>query len=206
MASYRWSESAGRFTDAKTGRYVADSVVRRVVGQMADHASERLAAASQRILAGEMSLAAWQLEAMQAIKLSQVSAVVIAHGGAAAMTPSRYLEAARAIKAHYQYLRDFAEQISDGRQPLNGSLTARARQYGQGARAQFERIRGRGQQRRGYQSERNVIHSGETCSGCRAESARGWVPVGGLVPVGSRTCRGNCRCSISYRREAAEAA
>lgn len=122
------------------------------------------------------------------------------------MTPQRWGAIGPAVREQYQYLRDFAAQIASGEQPLNGSLPARARQYGQSSRVQFERVRGEGQQRRGYQSERNVLHAGESCASCRAQTARGWVPIGSLVPVGSRTCRGNCKCEIRYRREPAELA
>jgi hypothetical protein len=200
-----FNDQAGRFVN-DSGQFVAESSVRRVVNGIADAASERLAQASLRLLDGELSLAAWQSEAMRTIKLSQVATATIAHGGAARMGPAQYGAAGREIRSQYDYLRTFAEQIADGRQPLNGSLTARARQYGQASRVTFEREYGRDQQRRGFQICRNVLHAGESCSQCRAESARGWVPVGSLVPVGQRTCRANCRCSLRYARDAAQAA
>lgn len=205
MADLAWDDRQGRYRDLR-GRYVSESVVRRVVDQVADAASERMAEASLRLLAGDTSLGSWMLEMQQAIKLAHGAASVLAHGGAAQMTFSRWGALGPVVRSEYGYLRQFAEQIADGRQPLNGSLTSRARQYGQASRVTFERTRQRDQQQRGYQSERNVLHAGESCSECKAQSARGWVPIGSLVPVGRRICRAQCRCSVSYRREAAEAA
>ncbi len=201
---YRWVENAGRFVDSR-GRFVSETQVRRVIDAIADAASERMAQASARLLAGDMSLAAWQLEMQQVVKLAHVAAATIAHGGGEQMTFSRWGSAGNEIKAQYSWLRDFAAQVRSGEQKLNGSLTARARQYGQAARATLSKIVGEGQQRRGFRFEKNVLRSGESCSGCRAESARGQVPIGTLVPVGSRhPCLRNCHCEIRYARTAEE--
>lgn len=203
--AYRWDDRSGRFRDER-GRYVSERAVRSAIDRIADHASEQMARASERLLAGEMSLASWQAEMGRLVKVSQLAATVIAHGGRAQMTPSRYGSAGRAIRDEYAYLHQFAEQIADGRQPLDRRLVSRAELYGQGARTAFERVRGQDQQRRGYLSCRNVLHAQESCSQCRAESRRGWVSIGELVPVGRRLCLSRCKCTVEYRREPAEAA
>ncbi len=188
------------------GQFVSEARVRSVIDAVADHASDRMAAASQALLEGRSSLAAWQAEMQATLKLAHVSAGVLARGGVQQMTPSRWGALGPTIREQYKFLANFAGQIASGDQPLNGSLTARSRQYGQAARVTFERIRGAEQQQRGYRSCRNVLHAGESCSQCRSEASRGWVPVGSLVPVGSRICRSNCRCTVSFRREPAEQA
>ena len=196
---------AGRFADER-GRFVSEARVRQAVDQIADTASARLTAASTRLLAGELSLASWQVESMATVKSAHLATSTIANGGAARMGFSEYGRVGNHLRGEYAYMRDMAAQIADGRQPLNGSLTARAAQYGQGVRVTYERERGRGQAARGYTSERNRLSSSEHCSQCREQTARGWQPIGTLVPVGRRLCRGNCRCSVEYSREAAKAA
>lgn len=200
-----FNDNAGRFVNER-GQFVSRASVHAVINDIADGASERIAALGRQLLAGEVSLAEWQAGCMRTIKHSQVAAATIAHGGAARMTPSAYGAVGAQLRSQYGYLRTFAEQIADGRQPLTQGLVARAEMYGQQARAVFEREYGRDQQGRGYRSERNVLHSAEHCASCRAESARGWAPIGSLVPVGRRTCLSRCRCTISYRREPAEQA
>lgn len=200
-----FNDQAGRFVNER-GRFVAESSVRAVIDAIADGASARMADAAERMLAGGLSLAEWQADVARTIKLSQVAASTIAHGGAARMGFAEYGAAGREIRSQYDYLRQFAAQVADGSQPLNGSLIARARQYGQASRVAFEREYRRDQMARGYAAERNVLGAAEHCAQCREQSARGWVPTGSLVPVGQRTCRGNCRCSIRYRRESAELA
>lgn len=195
-----FNDQAGRFVNER-GQFVADSSVRAVVDAIADGASARMAAASERMLAGDLLLAEWQATMMREVKLSQLAASTIAHGGAARMGFSQYGAAGNAIRVQYDYLRQFSVQVADGTQPLSGSLIARARQYGQAARVTYQREYGRDQQQRGYQSERNVLGSAEHCSLCPELTARGWVPIGSLPPVGSRPCRSNDRCHIVYRKE-----
>jgi len=207
MVDLRWDDTSGRFRDG-SGRYISERSVRAVVDQVADQASARLAASAQAMLDGTKSLATFQAEAMATIKQAHVATAVIAHGGAEQMTFSRYGSVGNEIKSQYQYMRGMAEDIASGRQPLNRTIVSRAAMYGQASRITYEKTRNAGQRQRGYAWERNVIHSGETCSGCRAQSARGLVPIGSLVPVGSRTCLSRCRCTLSYARtnEAAQAA
>ena len=203
--AYRWSEDVGRYRDER-GRFVSERTVRAVVDQVVDAASERMAVASERLLAGEISLGAWQAQMQAEIKLAHTSAAILAHGGAEQMTPERWGAVGRQIRDEYAFLREFAEQIADGRQPLNGQLVARARQYGQAARGQFERIRRRQMRELGYTEERSVLAPAEHCRQCVAQSEKAWSEIGSLVAVGRRTCLVNCRCRMEYRRKAAEAA
>lgn len=202
VATYRWNEQAGRYADSR-GRFISEIAVRRVVDDIADAASERMAAAAQSMLEGRISLGAFQVELQQAIKVSHVASGVIARGGAAQMSPADWLFSAREIKAQYAFARVFAEQVASGAQKLDGTVVSRARQYGAAVRGHFAREYGRGQQARGFASERNQIRSGESCSGCRAESARGIVPIGSLTPIGQRSpCRVQCKCRLVYSRVA----
>ena len=198
-----FNDAAGRFVNER-GQFVSDRTVHAVVNDIANGASARMAAASERMLAGDLLLAEWQSMMMREVKLSQLAASTIAHGGQARMGFSQYGAAGREIRTQYDYLRNMAEQIADGTQPLNGSLAARAKQYGQAARVTYEREYGRDQAARGYQACRNRLQPAEHCAQCVEQTNRGWVMVGSLVPVGQRVCRSNCRCRIEYRREPAQ--
>lgn len=189
----------GLYRDA-AGRAVSDARVRAAVDAIADGAASRMAASAQALLDGTLSLAAFQADLMRTIKTAHVAAAVIGGGGAASMTPTDWLFSARAIKEQYAYARAFAEAVADGSQPLDGTLRSRAAQYGHAARTHYKNEQARMMEGRGMRC-RNVLHASESCAGCRAESAKGWVPVGALVPIGSRSpCQSRCRCSITYSR------
>jgi hypothetical protein len=80
-------------------------------------------------------------------------------------------------------------------------MVARAQMYGRAAHSTFEAARSRDAEASGVeQEERNITGSGDPCTECPSLSARGWVPLGSLPPVGSRACLANCRCRIERRR------
>jgi hypothetical protein len=197
---FTYSGRTGRYRDNRTGRFVREQAVREAVDRVADLTSERLADLSRRLIAGHVSLAEWQAQGAQAIKEAHLATAMAAHGGRARMTPADWGRVGQRLRTEYVYLDDFARQIAEARQPMNGRLVARARLYGQAARSTFRAVRDRDARlERGAYLERNVISSKEACAGCREQTRRGWSPLGTLVPPGQRQCRGNCRCRLAYR-------
>ena len=123
-----------------------------------------------------------------------------AYGGRDAMTPERWGLVGSLVRQQYAYARRFADDVAAGRQRQNGTMDARARLYGQAGRATYELIRRRESAGAGFGYERNVLHAADHCAQCVAEAGRGWVPIGTLTPVGQRTCRTQCRCTLAYAR------
>lgn len=199
-----------RFRDLSTGRFVSERAVRDGVDRTADLASARLGELTSRFRTGEIGAVQWQTEMLAQIKQAHISAALAAYGGRDAMTPQRWGTVGQIIRREYAFARAFAADVLSGRQRQNGRMDARARLYGQSIRGTYENIRRREVANAGLRWERNVRHSSESCAQCVNASRQGWVPIGTLPPVGSRTCRGNCRCTISYtnnpQSECAEAA
>jgi hypothetical protein len=52
----------------------------------------------------------------------------------------------------------------------------------------------------GFEEARSVLHPADHCPGCLVEAEKGWQPIGAMVPIGERDCKGNCRCTVEYRR------
>jgi hypothetical protein len=53
----------------------------------------------------------------------------------------------------------------------------------------------------GYTMEENILAPAEHCEGegsCVEETAKGKVPIGTLLPIGTRKCLTNCKCRIEY--------
>jgi hypothetical protein len=50
----------------------------------------------------------------------------------------------------------------------------------------------------GYVYEENILGDAEHCGGCVAETAKGKVPIGTLIPIGQRDCLANCHCHFAY--------
>lgn len=198
--------------DARLGRYrgddgrlVSERAVRDAVDNLADLSSQRMAAFAQRLQSGALPLADWQVGMSQEIKSAHVAAGVAAHGGRVQMAPSDWGFLGQRIRTEYGFLRDFAGQIADGTQPLDGRLIARARMYGQGARMSYEAVRARDDRNRGMTEERDILAGSDHCTLCPDLAAQGWVPIGTLPAIGTRPCGVNDRCRIERRTAPARA-
>jgi hypothetical protein len=58
--SHTYDVSTGRYRDTTTGRLVSERAIRDQIDALADAASERLANLTDRLLRGDLTLAAWQ--------------------------------------------------------------------------------------------------------------------------------------------------
>lgn len=199
MTRYTFDRRIGRYRESGSGRLISEKFVRDAVDALADGVSGDLAALSRRLLNGEVSLAEWQAQAMATIKSAHVATAVVAKGGRSEVSPADFGRIGQKVREQYRYVRSFAQDIAGGRQPLNGTLPARAQQYGQAARVTYEAIKAADDKARGMQVERNVLHGRDHCGQCPKLTAKGWVPIGSLPPIGSRPCRVNDRCTIERR-------
>jgi hypothetical protein len=205
MTDFTFAPAAGRYR-GEAGRLVTFKAVRDAVDRVTDEASVCLGTLAGQLRTGEVTLEDWQRQSMAIVKNAHIAAGMAAHGGIRHMDQETWGYLGQRIRAEYGYLRDMAAQIANGAQPLNGRLEARARLYGQAARATYESVTGRDQRAIGASLERNILNPGEHCAACKAQSALGWVAVGTLTPIGARTCMANCRCRISYSFKAEAAA
>lgn len=105
------------------------------------------------------------------------------------------------LRTHLSLLDRFAGEIASGAARIPRQTAARARNYiNDAARRTKAEFRERTARLSGKREERNILHANESCAGCKAETARGWVGIGELIPVGQREpCRRFCRCSVDYR-------
>lgn len=198
--SFTFDARLGRYRDADSGRLVSEAAVRLAIDAVADAASDHLADLTERMLRGDLKLADWQRSVMATIKTAHVAAGVAAQGGKAQMEPTHYGFLGSEIRRQYAYLRDLANGIAAGDIPLDGRLVARAGMYGQHVRVTYEAVRAKDARSRDYIEERNVLHSQESCRECSGLSSQGYVPLGTLPPIGSRSCLSRCRCQIQRRR------
>lgn len=195
---YRWDAASRRYR-APSGRFVSDEGLVRELDSYIASSSDRVASLTQQLQSGSMDLAEWQDQMMREIKALHMNASTLAHGGRSQMSQADYGRAGRLIRDQYDFFRAWARDIASGVAPTDGRMIARSRLYANAARATFENVRARDQRNAGVRFERNILHPGESCAGCIAESGRGWVEIGTLTPIGHRVpCRVNCRCSISY--------
>jgi hypothetical protein len=103
------------------------------------------------------------------------------------------------IKPQWQYLNKFAQDIADGKQPLNGSLLARAALYAQAARGIFEAFAMELAKENGATEAKSVLAIADHCPSCLQQAAKGWQSMDDIVPIGARDCLANDRCTLVFR-------
>lgn len=201
MASpYRWNEKAGRYI-GPNGNFVSKQEVQRAINEAIDQSAKEMRAAALLFREGDLSLSEWQLLMEREIKNTHLANAAAAVGGWAQMTQADYGRVGNQVKAQYQYLRSFVQDIQKGL-TLDGRFLNRVGLYIEAGRATFSLFEKLRNKARGMTEERNLLGAAEHCTGdgsCTQQTARGWVPIGELLPVGQRLCKVKCKCMIEYR-------
>lgn len=198
---FTFSPRTGRYRDA-SGRFLPAERVRRIIDATLLSHTKAVTALAEQLRQRALSLQEWERRMRAEVKAIHLYSAMLAKGGRAQLTPADLGRIGAAVKRQYRFLRRLGDELASGKQRLDGSLVNRARLYAQSGRGSFEATRQREMRRRGFDQERNILSASEHCAGdgsCLEQTARGWVPVGSLIPIGGRLCVTNCRCLLTYR-------
>jgi hypothetical protein len=202
--AFGWNPPAGRYIDLATGRFIPFGQVRDGLESVMEASAARMNVVTQSLIDGNISLADWQTTMMEQIKLGHTASAASANGGWAQMTQSDWGATGQKIRDQYDYLRNFAGQIADGTQPLDGRCLVRADMYGQAPRGTFEAMRFRDAEESGAEEEIRILGDADHCDGCLEQAALGWQPLGILDDIGDEECLTRCHCSKRYRLQTAD--
>lgn len=195
---YTYDPSIARYR-APNGRMVPRAEVRRAIDAEIRSLDGEARALADSYRKGEISLGRWEREMRVLVKDTHLLNAAAAKGGWDRLTQADYGRVGRIVRDEYNHLDGFAGELSAGFQKADGTMLSRAQLYTRGGRTTYEAIARAVAQDAGYTEERSALHPADHCDLCVSEAARGWVPIGELIPIGSRTCRGNDRCSADYR-------
>lgn len=199
--------------------------VRLAVLTVIDRAEREYAAATAAMMAGAATLEEWQEKQSTAVKQLHVALGAVGAGGAKQLTADQLTRSREHIPSktdeietlgdliafHLAKLQAFAIQIERESQSATGetAVVSRSRLYATSGYPTFEMLRRWAAGVAGMTQERNVLRPAEHCHAepgslvedCPTQSAKGWVTIGELVPVGQRLCSFNCKCVTEYRRQ-----
>jgi hypothetical protein len=206
---YTWDEGPRQFRD-KFGRFVARSNVRASLDRYLDVLQVEIEQVTQELVDQNRSIGSWQAKMEGIIKRSHTAAASIAKGGWKQAGPRDWSRVGNIVKEQYAYLARFARQLEEGR-PLSRGTIARAMMYGLAATGTYEEILREDDLREGFDEERRLLHSTESCPQCLEYNAGakpgnnlGWKPAGQLPGIGQASqCLTRCRCTFERRRSQA---
>lgn len=157
---------------------------------------------SRQLQNGDITLAEWQAAMRDYLRAEYITAMELAKGGRGNITQSDWGFVGSELKKQYQYLDGFANDIANNPDKwLNGnSLFERMRLYSDSAYTSLADMIQREMLAAGFTEEINELGDADHCEECLQETAKGWSPIGSLIPIGDRICIVKCKCSMKYRK------
>lgn len=196
---YEFDPRAHRYRDLRTGRFVDwNRTVRPAVERASDALAREIRELGRRAGAGEITRLEFVDAMKDRLKIAHLLAYAAAKGGWAQMTPADFGRVGRELRRQYNYLRNFAADLAQGKL-TEGQAAYRASLYARAAYATYENARRRAMQDAGFTEERRRRTAKESCPDCIEYARRGWQPIGTLPPIGQSQCIVNCRCYFEYR-------
>lgn len=197
LSGYSWDKGAGIYR-TPGGEPVPLASVHDALAKAAERAAERMGEVSGRLQAGTATVDEWHKVMAESMKTTHTAATALANGGWRHTSQAAWGRAGNTLKGQYTYLRDFASQLANGEQPMDGRFMARASMYASGAHGSYENERRAERVDAGMVWERRYLSAVENCDGCLAQADIGWAPVGTLDEIGDEECLTNCRCFFEY--------
>jgi hypothetical protein len=204
-ATYRWNPRTRRYI-GENGRIVPKAAVDGAMDSAVEVGRAEMAGYADALIAGDMSLPAYQVAMEASIKRMHLAAVATTRGGWANLTTSERGKAARAIQEQYRYLNKSCLAFSNGDREVNGRVRATSQMYASSARTaygelDYDAAKDAAEAQVDTHQERWIRHASDSCSGCVDQASKGWVGLGELPPIGSQQCLTQCKCSKSVRKK-----
>jgi hypothetical protein len=153
------------------------------------------------LIDGKINLRTWQSTTAETLKTLHVQEYLLGVGGQGAIKKEDYLEIGRELKVQYQYLRNFAVELTQGKMTPAEALN-RASMYGDAAKVSYFRGERTAAKNAGLTYGMRILGIAEHCTSCPAIAARGIVPIDELVmPTKECECMYRCKCRIKYLKE-----
>lgn len=193
---YHYDPATARYVDA-SGKPVPEDQVKRSTLAVAAAAALAFSALTDELLSGAITAEQWQERFIDRITSLHAAMITVAAGGFDRLSEDHQRLLSGILDYQHGRFDGFAQQVQDKEAGSADAIRARAKLYGTAANGTYEAAR-RISAGTVYFFERNNLSPVEHCEQCLAETARGWVSIGALSLPGTRTCKMNCACWLSY--------
>jgi hypothetical protein len=205
---YKWDQAKREYIKPN-GKPVTAKEQRAAGQRVVDKASKAMEKLTQRLVDGKITHPEWAANMRDAVKATHSSMAQFAHGGKKMMGAKERGLLGADLRQQYAHLNSFVLDVESGKVPLGDGMIARAGMYGDSGWTTYSSAVAQREKQAGMREERSILESGANhCIDCPLEAAKGWEPIGTLIPIGERQCLGMCKCEFDYRggEEAEEAA
>lgn len=184
----------------KNGRFVGQAKMKELRNDFIDAQRLRARDLTEQMADRKITWNQWQREMQSLIRVTHVDLLALGSGGRRQVSQKAWDDLAfKTLPVQYGYLKDFAQNILDGKVSRAQALVYAEHYIGTAVQTYTSGQRDQALSN-DLTQEKNVLGGSQhTCEDCKAESRRGWVKIGTLSLPGTRECRGNCRCHIEMR-------
>jgi hypothetical protein len=190
--------TTGRYIDSK-GRTVKEAVIKKQLEQVLSGTKQEMTNAYKQLQSGQIGAQEWYDTMRAKMKLVHTIEGSIAKGGWGRMSQADWGAIGQISKFQYGKLANFARQIVNGEQPLNGRGLVRTGMYAEAGRGTYQQMLRREADNNGYTEERRVRSAVDSCDDCVNYEAEGWQPIGTLPSIGDSQCLTHCQCEFEFR-------
>jgi hypothetical protein len=179
------------------GKIVTPAEQRKIGLRITAKSAEALEALTAQYEAGSIAFEEWAIGMREGVKATHSAMSQLAFGGKEQMGARQRGLLGSILRKQYSFLANFLLKVEAG---VDTPSSGRAAQYGQSGWISYTESIGQREKYAGMQEERSFLEpDADHCQECFDEAAKGWSPIGSLVPVGERTCRSNDQCEFEYR-------
>jgi hypothetical protein len=197
--NFAWDVVTQRYRDARSGQFASQRTVTMLLNRQITVAQKETRSLGQQLLDKKIDVTQWRDATRVQLKVIHATQAAKAVGSFDQMTQVEWGRVGGKLKFQFDRLENLANEVATGKQSLDGRFTQRVNMYAEAGRGTFAATEAETKQDSGKTEYRNILHPAEHCQGCLDETAKGWVRIGGLVPIGQRQCRVNDKCSYEYR-------
>lgn len=146
------------------------------------------------------SIADFEFETVKRLKKYHILSYALGLGvNPTSFTQADYNKLTDIMTTQYRYLRDFVYDIVNDHTMSESRFLARLSQYASATALSYFAGKITDRIKSGLKQARRVVNSGESCEGCRAESAKGWVDINQVASIGSVSpCGASCKCTLEF--------
>lgn len=198
VSNYTYDLRLGRYRDPQ-GRFLSSAEVRHELDLTLKSIEADVRGLADAYRSKDIPAGVFEAEMRQHIKDVHLVSTALARGGWSQLDAVSYGRVGGVVAREYGYLDRFLRDVRSGAQPTDGLFLGRAAMYVQAGRATYHTVEQQVEQEHGKAQYRNVLADAEHCVDCETETARGWVALGTLLPIGGRACLRNCKCHFEYR-------
>jgi hypothetical protein len=196
--AFKWEKNSNRYRNKETGRFISKEAVYALTQKRIEYVKGDLATVGQLLLDGKINLKTWQQQTAETLKILHTQQYLLGVGGQKALQKSDYLEIGRELKNQYQYLRNFAVDLTQGKMSP-AQFNARLAMYADAAKVSYFSGEKVAAGRAGMPFAIRLLGAAEHCFSCPRIAARGVVPIEEVILPGRECeCKSRCHCKLKY--------